>query len=162
MSEAPRKRSRFDKTESEVKRSRFDQPDPRRRRSRSPGSRDHGSSRRSRSPASRGNDISATASPEPGKANALSSAAEKAKAAAARINAEMQAKKAAGLLPTTQTPKLTSVKSDSAEAGDKKSKDNDIYEQDGDFIKDIEVNDLRNRYTLTKGAFQKEVNTRLS
>lgn len=34
---------------------------------------------------------------------------------------------------------------------------NDIYQQDGDYIKDIEVNDLRNRYTLTKGATQKMV-----
>jgi hypothetical protein len=30
---------------------------------------------------------------------------------------------------------------------------------DGDYIKDIEVNDLRNRYTLTKGSTQKMVNT---
>jgi hypothetical protein len=34
----------------------------------------------------------------------------------------------------------------------------DIYTQDGDFIKDIEINDHRNRYTLTKGATQKLVN----
>lgn len=34
----------------------------------------------------------------------------------------------------------------------------DIYTQDGDYIRDIEVNDLRNRYTLTKGATQKMVN----
>jgi hypothetical protein len=34
----------------------------------------------------------------------------------------------------------------------------EIYQQDGDFIKDIEVNDLRNRYTLTKGSTQKMVN----
>lgn len=34
----------------------------------------------------------------------------------------------------------------------------DIYTQDGDFIRDIEVNDLRNRYTLTKGSTQKMVN----
>lgn len=33
----------------------------------------------------------------------------------------------------------------------------DIYQQDGDYIKDIEINDLRNRYTLTKGATQKMV-----
>jgi hypothetical protein len=33
----------------------------------------------------------------------------------------------------------------------------EIYTVDGDFIKDIEINDLRNRYTLTKGAVQKEV-----
>lgn len=38
----------------------------------------------------------------------------------------------------------------------------EIYQQDGDYIKDIEVNDLRNRYTLTKGSTQKMVNlTRL-
>lgn len=34
-----------------------------------------------------------------------------------------------------------------------------MYIADGDYIKDIEVNDLRNRYTLTKGATQKMVNT---
>jgi hypothetical protein len=34
----------------------------------------------------------------------------------------------------------------------------EIYTQDGDYIKDIEINDLRNRYTLTKGATQKLVN----
>jgi len=35
----------------------------------------------------------------------------------------------------------------------------EIYIADGDYIKDIEVNDLRNRYTLTKGSTQKMVNT---
>lgn len=35
----------------------------------------------------------------------------------------------------------------------------DSYQQDGDHIKDIEINDLRNRYTLTKGPVQKRVNT---
>ena len=35
----------------------------------------------------------------------------------------------------------------------------DIYQQDGDYIKDIEMNDLRNRYLLTKGATQKMVNS---
>lgn len=34
----------------------------------------------------------------------------------------------------------------------------EIYQQDGDYIRDIEVNDLRNRYTLTKGSTQKMVN----
>jgi hypothetical protein len=33
-----------------------------------------------------------------------------------------------------------------------------MYIADGDYIKDIEVNDLRNRYLLTKGATQKMVN----
>lgn len=33
----------------------------------------------------------------------------------------------------------------------------EIYVADGDYIKDIEINDLRNRYTLTKGSTQKMV-----
>lgn len=46
---------------------------------------------------------------------------------------------------------------DKTAAGDK----DDIYQQDGDYIKDIEVNDLKNRYTLTKGSTQKMVNINL-
>lgn len=38
----------------------------------------------------------------------------------------------------------------------------ETYQQDGDFIKDIEINDLRNRYTLTKGPTQKRVIALLS
>ena len=34
-----------------------------------------------------------------------------------------------------------------------------MYIADGDYIRDIEVNDLRNRYMLTKGSTQKMVNT---
>jgi hypothetical protein len=34
----------------------------------------------------------------------------------------------------------------------------EIYVSDGDYIKDIEVNDLRNRYVVTKGSTQKMVN----
>ncbi|KAG5518284.1 hypothetical protein PMAC_003080 [Pneumocystis sp. 'macacae'] len=33
----------------------------------------------------------------------------------------------------------------------------DMYSQDGDYVKDIEVNDLRNRYILTKGSTQKAI-----
>ncbi|EMR09573.1 hypothetical protein PNEG_02159 [Pneumocystis murina B123] len=33
----------------------------------------------------------------------------------------------------------------------------DPYNQEGDYVKDIEVNDLRNRYILTKGATQKMI-----
>jgi hypothetical protein len=33
-----------------------------------------------------------------------------------------------------------------------------MYTSDGDYIQDIEVNDLRNRYLLTKGSTQKMVN----
>lgn len=61
--------------------------------------------------------------------------------------------------------KSDSVTLQSSAAGGSKSPNTvstvnaDIYQQDGDYIKDIEVNDLRNRYTLTKGATQKMVNT---
>lgn len=34
----------------------------------------------------------------------------------------------------------------------------EMYVADGDFIQDIEVNDLRNRYLLTKGSTQEMVN----
>lgn len=34
----------------------------------------------------------------------------------------------------------------------------EVYIADGDYVKDIEVNDLRNRYTLTKSSTQKTVN----
>ena len=44
------------------------------------------------------------------------------------------------------------LKSPTGQQGD------EVYQQDGDYIKDIEVNDLRNRYTLTKGSTQKMVN----
>lgn len=37
----------------------------------------------------------------------------------------------------------------------------EMYIADGDYIKDIEVNDLRNRYLLTKGSTQKMVNCSL-
>jgi hypothetical protein len=37
--------------------------------------------------------------------------------------------------------------------------DGEMYVADGDYIQDIEVNDLRNRYLLTKGSTQKMVNT---
>ena len=52
-----------------------------------------------------------------------------------------------------------SAKSPSAAAADSGTLNVEIYQQDGDYIKDIEVNDLRNRYTLTKGSTQKMVNT---
>jgi hypothetical protein len=34
----------------------------------------------------------------------------------------------------------------------------EMYVADGDYIQDIEVNDLRNRYLITKGSTQKMVN----
>jgi hypothetical protein len=34
----------------------------------------------------------------------------------------------------------------------------EMYMADGDYIKDIEINDLRNRYVVTKGSTQQMVN----
>ncbi|KEY76088.1 hypothetical protein BA78_0890 [Aspergillus fumigatus] len=42
-------------------------------------------------------------------------------------------------------------------ASDTKKFNTEIYVADGDYIKDIEINDLRNRYTLTKGSTQKMI-----
>jgi hypothetical protein len=50
------------------------------------------------------------------------------------------------------------VKTPTASSGQSTSQlDGEIYIADGDYIKDVEVNDLRNRYTLTKGSTQKMV-----
>ena len=65
---------------------------------------------------------------------------------------------------------FTQISSPGASAGAAKSPslptpsgtlNEDIYQQDGDYIRDVEVNDLRNRYTLTKGSTQKMVNLTL-
>jgi len=150
MSEEPRKRSRFDQTEP--KRSRFD------RRSRSPGpEKKQETSRRSRSPApekkSRGDATAAAA------------------AAAARINAQLQAQRAdAPPTPSVSQPfsfcsPLTRIHQAPIPVV-RKSNDvarvtNEVYTQDGDYIRDIEINDLRNRYLLTKGSTQQMVITTL-
>jgi hypothetical protein len=158
MSEEPRKRSRFDQTESDARPSRFD------RRSRSP--RNSEPRQRTRSP------LSSTNSPAPG--GERKDAAAAAAAAAAKINASIQARKG---IQHVDVPPIRSVRqphprpnqaltrpaqTDSPSAGGGQSPGGlnaDIYTQDGDFIRDIEVNDLRNRYTLTKGSTQKMVNS---
>ncbi|OCK75517.1 hypothetical protein K432DRAFT_386153 [Lepidopterella palustris CBS 459.81] len=145
MSDEPRKRSRFDQSDPpEPKRvSRFD------RRSRSPSSKK--SERRSRSPMSR--DIANPAAADKKKMDPAAAAA----AAAAKINAQIQARKGiqhVDVPPIRSTSSPISAKSPSAGAGPVNS---EVYQQDGDYIKDIEVNDLRNRYTLTKGATQKMI-----
>lgn len=103
-------------------------------------------------------------------------------AAAAKINAQIQAKKGIQHVDVppiravccqfkdlskqnvtefhqTQSPSAP-PKSESPGAGNSASTVNgEMYIADGDYIRDIEVNDLRNRYTLTKGSTQKMVNT---
>lgn len=34
-----------------------------------------------------------------------------------------------------------------------------MYQQDGDYIKDIDINDFRTKYMVTKGPFQRKVNS---
>ncbi|KAI9710203.1 MAG: hypothetical protein M1812_007475 [Candelaria pacifica] len=151
------KRSRFDQTEprerpggnEDGKRSsRFD------RRSRSPSTRDS-TSNRSRSPLSR-----EPFSPpsEEKKKKPVSDPAAAAAAAAARINAQIQAKKG---IQHVDVPPIRSVESPvgkaSSPAASSGNINSDMYIADGDYIRDIEVNDLRNRYTLTKGSTQKTI-----
>ncbi|CAG7944522.1 unnamed protein product [Penicillium nalgiovense] len=144
------KRSRFDQTEPEPRRSRFD------RRSRSPSNR-QSESARTRSPLSR------PLSPSPGadtqaKPSAVDPAAAAA-AAAAKINAQLQAKK--GIqhvdVPPIRSADNATENSQSPSAEGAAKLNAEIYVADGDYIKDIEINDLRNRYTLTKGSTQKMI-----
>lgn len=87
-----------------------------------------------------------------------------AAAAAAKINAAIEARKGVQHvdvppIQSSDSP-APSAKPSTPSGGNIVSKvDGDIYIADGDYIKDIEVNDLRNRYTLTKGSTQKMVNT---
>jgi len=160
MSAEPRKRSRFDQTDPEpTRRSRFD------RRSQSPADRTS-DSRRTRSPGT-----GATASPGAGGDKPKLDPAAAAAAAAARINAQIQAKKgvqhadvppirAVSLIRKSFDLHLTIFQAvtPTESPGPGSATIGEVYQQDGDYIKDIEVNDLRNRYTLTKGATQKMVN----
>ncbi|EAQ83911.1 hypothetical protein CHGG_10315 [Chaetomium globosum CBS 148.51] len=140
------KRSRFDQTEPEPRRSRFD------RRSRSPPPRKPDSGRdRDRSPLSRPRDA-----PTDTKSPPVDPAAAAA-AAAARINAQLQARK--GIqhvdVPPVRSSSVTSNNASPAPGAAPIS--GEVYISDGDYIKDIEVNDLRNRYLLTKGSTQKMI-----
>ncbi|KAF2677251.1 hypothetical protein K458DRAFT_491984 [Lentithecium fluviatile CBS 122367] len=153
MADEHRPRSRFDRDDSDrPPRSRFDRD----RRSRSPSSREP-EPRRARSPVGRGtSDSPASMSAE--KKSKLTGAAAAAAAAAARINAQIQAKKGiqhVDVPPIRSAISPQAVKSPNLNPG--KAVSGDIIQQDGDFIQDIEINDLRNRYTLTKGAVQKRV-----
>jgi hypothetical protein len=137
MADEEPRRSRFDQKEP-APRSRFD------RRSRSPAPRQATDSRRSRTPTSSDTKSPIGAAKDPAKA-----AAE----AAARINAQLQLKKG---IQHVDVPPVRASSTPSRKSAEPSA--SEVYTQDGDFIKDIEVNDLRNRYTLTKGATQKMVN----
>ncbi|KHO02013.1 KH domain protein [Metarhizium album ARSEF 1941] len=135
------KRSRFDQTEPEPKRaSRFD------RRSRSPPTRR--SEGRDRSPLSQD-------SPSDKKGSPVDAAAAAA-AAAARINASLQARKG---IQHVDVPPIQSANTADGQSGQAKphSVSKEMYTADGDYIQDIEVNDLRNRYLVTKSSTQKKI-----
>jgi hypothetical protein len=82
-------------------------------------------------------------------------------AAAAKINAQIQAKK--GIqhvdVPPIRSSSTESPGPNAAGANQSGNINGEMYLADGDYIKDIEVNDLRNRYLLTKGSTQKMVNS---
>ncbi|KAH2163918.1 hypothetical protein KXW33_003494 [Aspergillus fumigatus] len=145
------KRSRFDQTEPEPRRaSRFD------RRSRSPSSRQPESTR-TRSPLSR--EPFSPGADDSRKSGSVDPAAAAA-AAAAKINAQLQAKKGiqhVDVPPIRSTASPAPNAASPSSASDTKKLNTEIYVADGDYIKDIEINDLRNRYTLTKGSTQKMI-----
>ncbi|ROV95080.1 hypothetical protein VSDG_05816 [Cytospora chrysosperma] len=133
------KRSRFDQKEPEPRRtSRFD------RRSRSPSARKEDSIR-DRSPLSKERDV--VASPAKSPVDPAAAAA----AAAAKINAQLQARK--GIQHVDVPP----IRSEASKEHPPAQINGEMYIADGDYIKDIEVNDLRNRYLLTKGSTQKMI-----
>ncbi|KAJ5881823.1 K Homology domain type 1 [Penicillium soppii] len=145
------KRSRFDQTEPEPRRSRFD------RRSRSPSNR-QSESARTRSPLSR--PLSRSPGADAPSKPAVSDPAAAAAAAAAKINAQLQAKK--GIqhvdVPPIRSNDGPAENPEGLSTAEGSAKLNaEIYVADGDYIKDIEINDLRNRYTLTKGSTQKMI-----
>ncbi|OAL48788.1 hypothetical protein IQ07DRAFT_86683 [Pyrenochaeta sp. DS3sAY3a] len=148
MSDDPRPRGRFDRTEpARPPRSRFDSD----RRSRSPKRRES-EAPRERSPVAR------ESSDSPANVLTKQDAVAAAAAAAARINAAIAAKRGAQAVDvppirSANTPVVIRPPSSNSAA----QVSGDAYQQDGDHIKDIEINDLRNRYTLTKGPVQKRI-----
>ncbi|KAK0612874.1 hypothetical protein B0T17DRAFT_541987 [Bombardia bombarda] len=145
------KRSRFDQVEAEPRRpSRFD------RRSRSPPPRksEPGGGGRDRSPlSSRPPAPLPRGSSTPDAKSPIDPAAAAA-AAAAKINAQLQARKAPQHVDVPPMRSTSAVRDGSAPPA---NINGEMYISDGDFIKDIEVNDLRNRYLLTKGSTQKMI-----
>ncbi|EGX88803.1 KH domain protein [Cordyceps militaris CM01] len=139
----PRKRSRFDQKEPEPKRaSRFD------RRSRSPTT-SRTSETRERSPI--------------GSSESAVDPATAAAAAAAKINAQLQARK--GIQHVDVPPILGATSNGTPEASSTAPESGkgapgapgEMYVSDGDYIQDIEVNDLRNRYMLMKAQTQQSI-----
>ncbi|KAK7430534.1 hypothetical protein QQZ08_002826 [Neonectria magnoliae] len=143
------KRSRFDQTEPEPKRaSRFD------RRSRSPHAR-RPEAGRDRSP------LAQESAPEPKRSPADAAAA--AAAAAAKINAQLQARRGIQhvdvppIRNSSPPPVRPAPSSNTSSSNPPPVLSGEMYVADGDYIQDIEVNDLRNRYLLTKGSTQKMI-----
>ncbi|KAK0740576.1 hypothetical protein B0T18DRAFT_491190 [Schizothecium vesticola] len=140
------KRSRFDQTEPEPRKaSRFD------RRSRSPPARKSDSGR-DRSPISRGSRGRDSSTPD---VKSPVDPAAAAAAAAAKINAQLQARR--GIQHVDVPPVRSASTANKDGAAPSVSIDGEVQLVGGDYIKDIEVNDLRNRYLLTKGGTQKMI-----
>lgn len=94
----------------------------------------------------------------------LQVANESSAAAAAKINAQLQARKGIQHVDVPPIRNASPPPTRPAPSSNNSSHpppvlDGEMYVADGDYIQDIEVNDLRNRYLLTKGSTQKMVNT---
>ena len=178
------KRSRFDQTEPEPKRvSRFDRrsrsPPPKRDeppRDRSPLSRERDTPADDKAPKRPDPAAAAGAlllffllssiSPSPSSSVLLWSACFlytwhlltlPEAAIAARISEQLQGRKGSEDAPSAHVPTTTSAKATASVSA--ANINGEIYVSDGDYIKDIEVNDLRNRYIVTKASTQKMVIT---
>ena len=80
-------------------------------------------------------------------------------AAAKRIEASLQAKKGIQHVDVPPVRSSSATSNNASPASGAAPINGEVYISDGDYIKDIEVNDLRNRYLLTKGSTQKMVIT---
>ncbi|GAB7361507.1 hypothetical protein MBLNU230_g1563t1 [Neophaeotheca triangularis] len=148
-----RKRSRFDRTtEMEPVQQRGHDS---RTRSRSPSRQDNGTVR-SRSPIAKSVESPAA----DGDASKMTPQ-QRAAAMAAKINADLKSKGLTGhsASPPVQSPLTPSVNNALTTTSNAVATRGESYTEGGDFIRDIEVNDLKNRYLLTKGAFQKQDRT---
>ncbi|KAL7269119.1 hypothetical protein RUND412_008229 [Rhizina undulata] len=157
-----RKRSKWDEPErnSSGSRERDNYRDREERETSAPSRGSRWDARRSRSPstsntyAPRREERRRSRSPVTEFKKAVDPAAAAA-AAAARIKAQLQAKQ--GNRNMENTPNRSQSGGKSSSPPSTTTFNSDMYIADGDYIKDIEVNDLRNRYTLTKGATQKMI-----
>ncbi|KAI1266141.1 hypothetical protein F5Y18DRAFT_416531 [Xylariaceae sp. FL1019] len=142
------KRSRFDQTEPEPRRSRFD------RRSRSPAPR-RSDATRDRSPLMSPDAVGPDSKKSPVDAAAAAGLSLALKFPTPKLytDSDEQLLRPPRSMPSSRPGRVSSTSTCRLSG----KVNGEVYVSDGDYIKDIEVNDLRNRYLLTKGSTQKMI-----